>query len=42
MVIISFIKGAYAFWILIGGMILMLAILFLYSYWQWRVIEKGR
>lgn len=41
MAVLAFIKGAYAFWILIGGMILLLATLMVYSYWQYRKLEKA-
>ena len=42
MAVISFLPGLYAFWILIGAMILFLAILIWYSYREWRIIERGR
>jgi uncharacterized membrane protein len=42
MAIISFFPGALAFYILIGGIILMLLTLMGYSYWQWRLIEQGK
>lgn len=37
---VGFFPGAYAFWILIGGVILMLTILIWYSYREWRAIGK--
>ena len=40
MAIIAFLPGPWAFGILIGGIILMLAVLIWYSYHEWRVIEK--
>jgi len=42
MAVVSFIKGVYAFWILIGGILVMLVALTGYSYWQWRCLEKDR
>jgi uncharacterized membrane protein len=42
MAIIYFFPGPWAFGILIGAIILLLAVLVWYSYHEWRVIEKGR
>ncbi len=41
MVLVSFLKGACAFWILIGGIILLMLTLVIYSYWEYRKIEKS-
>jgi uncharacterized membrane protein len=38
--IISFFPGFWAFTILIIGILLMLAVLMVYSYWQWRLLER--
>lgn len=40
--IAGFFPVPYAFWTLIGEIILMLVVLIWYSYHEWRVIEKGR
>lgn len=40
--IFSFLPGPYAFWILIGSIILMLVILIWYSYGRWREIEQNK
>ncbi len=38
----SFLPVPYPFWVLLGGIFLMLAILIWYSYHEWRVVERGR
>ncbi len=42
MAMVSFFPGPWAFGILIGAMVVMLAALIWYSYHEWRVLEKGR
>ncbi len=41
MAILAFVKGVYAFWILIGLIVLMLAAVMIYSYLEFRKIQRG-
>ena len=40
MLVIGFCPNMYTFWALMGGIVLMIIILFAYAYWEYRKLEK--